>query len=142
MAMRLIVTGVKDGKSCVVREVDCSSEGGAFSTIPVLDLALTELPPRPQGHSSYADLQVPPGRMVWLRVYFAPNEEHGFHHTDTIDCHTIVAGSMELLLDDGAHLLNPGNCAMVNGVDHGWRVGPEGCTSSLMLFGTPSPEGG
>jgi hypothetical protein len=138
--MRLIVTGVKDGKSCVVKEVDCTPQGSGFSTIPTADLALAALPPRPSGHSAFADLQVPPGKMVWLRVNFAPNEEHGFHYTDTIDCHTIVAGAMDLLLDDGPHRLNAGDCAMVTGVDHGWRVGPEGCVSSLQIFGTPKPE--
>jgi quercetin dioxygenase-like cupin family protein len=139
--MRLIVTGVQDGRSCVVRQVDLAGGGGAFATTPMVGYALAELPPREPGRSVYADLQVPPGRMSWLRVCFAPGEEHPFHQTDTIDCHTIVEGSMALLLDDGAHELNVGDCAVVSGVDHGWRVGPEGCTSSLMLFGTPKPSG-
>lgn len=140
--MRLIVTGVKDGRSCVVREVDLAGGGGAFAATPMMDLALAELPPRPVGRGAYADLHVPPGRMSWLRVHFGPGEEHPFHYTDTIDCHTIVEGSMALLLDDGAHELNAGDCAVVNGVDHGWRVGPQGCTSSLLLFGTPTPAEG
>jgi quercetin dioxygenase-like cupin family protein len=138
--MRMIVTGVKHGKSCVVKEIDYGAQGSDFSVEPALAAMVNELPPRPTGNSAFADLQVPPGKIVWQRVSFPPGGEFGFHVTDTIDCHTVVAGSMELLLDDGAHRLEVGDCAMVNGVDHGWRVGPEGCTSSLMLIGTPSPE--
>jgi hypothetical protein len=138
--MRMIVTGTKDGKSCVVREIDYASQGSDFSMTPALEAMMADLPPRPPGNSAFADLGVPPGKVVWQRVSFPPNGEFPFHCTDTIDCHTIVAGSMELLLDDGPHRLGLGDCAMVTGVDHGWRIGPEGCTSSLMLLGTPSPE--
>jgi quercetin dioxygenase-like cupin family protein len=140
--MRMIVTGAMDGRSCVVREIDYGARSSDFSIVPALDAMVAELPPRPPGGSAFADLQVPPGKIVWQRVHFPPGGEFPFHVTDTIDCHTIVAGSMELLLDDGAHRLEVGDCAMVNGVDHGWRVGPEGCTSSLMLIGTPKPEEG
>lgn len=138
--MRLIVTGLEDGRSCVVREVDCTRQDGPFTATRMLDLALGELQPRPPARSKFAELGVPAGQLSWLRVDFAPGEEHPFHHTDTIDCHTIVAGGMELLLDDGAHALGLGDCAVVSGVDHGWRVGPQGCTSSLLILGTPKPE--
>jgi hypothetical protein len=138
--MRMIITGVADGKSCVVRTIDYGAQGGEFSMTPALAEMVADLRPRPAGKSDFADLGVPPGKVVWQRVSFPPNGEFGFHCTDTIDCHTIVAGSMELLLDDGPHRLAVGDCAMVTGVDHGWRVGPDGCTSSLMLLGTPSPE--
>jgi hypothetical protein len=140
--MRTIVTGVKDGRSCVVRVIDGTQQGGGFAMAPLLEAMVAELPPRPAGNSAYADLQVPPGKVVWQRVSFPPGGEFAFHCTDTIDCHTIVAGAIELLLDDGAHRLEVGDCAMVTGVDHGWRVGPDGCTSSLMLLGTPGPEAG
>jgi hypothetical protein len=138
--MRMIVTGEIDGRSCVVREIDYGARGSDFSIVPALDAMVAELPPRPASTCAFADLQVPPGKIVWQRVNFPPGGEFSFHVTDTIDCHTIVAGSMELLLDDGAHRLEAGDCAMVKGVGHGWRVGPEGCTSSLMLIGTPKPE--
>ncbi len=138
--MRLIVTGVKDGQSCVIQEVDCTPAQGAISTTRMLELALAELPPRPVGRSGFVDLGVAPGQMSWLRVNFAPHDHHAFHYTDSIDCHTIVAGAIELLLDDGAHALRPGDSAIVNGVDHGWKAGPEGCTTALMIFGTPKPD--
>ena len=138
--MRMIVTGLKDGKSCVVRDVDYPPQGSEFGITPGVrcDGRRTAAAPcreqrlrRPAGPARQARL---------ARVSFQPGDEFPFHCTDTIDCHTIVAGSMELLLDDGPHRLEAGDCAMVKGVDHGWRVGPEGCTSSLMLIGTPSPD--
>src|SRR5262245_25137014 len=101
--MRLIVTGVRDGRSCVIKEVDCARQGGTFATTRMLDLALAELPSRPPACSAFAELGVPAGHVSWLRVEFAPDDQHPFHYTDTIDCHTIVAGAMDLLLDDGAH---------------------------------------
>jgi hypothetical protein len=137
--MRMIVTGVKDGQSCIVREIDYAAQGNDFAVAPTFDAIVADLPPRPSGKSVFADLQVSPGKVVWQRVTFPPAGAFPFHCTDTIDCHTIVAGWMDLLLDDGPHRLGAGDSAMVTGVDHGWRVGPEGCTSSLMLIGTPKP---
>jgi hypothetical protein len=138
--MRTIITGVEGGKSCVVKIIDHKSQGRDFAIVPALEAMVAELPPRPACRSDFADLGVPPGKVVWQRVSVPPGGEFGFHCTDTIDCHTIVAGSIDLLLDDGPHRLGVGDSAMVTGVDHGWQVGPEGCTSSLMLIGTPSPE--
>jgi hypothetical protein len=33
--------------------------------------------------------------------------------------------------------LSAGDCAVVAGVDHAWRTGPEGCTTSIVIVGTP-----
>jgi quercetin dioxygenase-like cupin family protein len=46
---------------------------------------------------------------------------------------------MELTLDDGTHLLEAGDCVVINGVDHAWRAGPEGCTMGFAVYGTPPP---
>ena len=140
--MRLIVTGVKEGQSCVVREVDCTPQGEGLSTLSALEMPITDLPPRPPGKGAFVDIPVEPGNMAWYRVRFPANQLRRTHHTDTIDCHTIVSGWIELLLDDGAHRLNPGDSAMVTGVDHGWQVGPEDCVVSMLIFGTPKPDGG
>ena len=59
------------------------------------------------------------------------------HHTDSIDCHTVIRGSCALILDDGDHWLEAGDCVIVNGVDHAWRTGPDGCVSSSMFIATP-----
>jgi hypothetical protein len=140
--MRLIVTGVQDGKSCVVQEIDCTPQGEGLSTINALSLQLDALPPRPPGTGEFLDIPVPSGGMSWYRVRFPAGQLRRNHHTDTIDCHTIVDGWIELILDDGHHRLMPGDSAMVTGVDHGWQVGPEDCTVSMIILGTPKPDGG
>jgi mannose-6-phosphate isomerase-like protein (cupin superfamily) len=60
------------------------------------------------------------------------------HHTDSVDFDAIIAGSMDLELDDGIHHLGPGDCVVMNGVDHGWSAGPEGCTALIVSIGSPS----
>jgi hypothetical protein len=46
-----------------------------------------------------------------------------------------VTGSVDLVLDTGALTLQSGDCAVVTGVDHGWRVGPNGCRLSVIILG-------
>jgi quercetin dioxygenase-like cupin family protein len=62
------------------------------------------------------------------------------HHTDTIDFDTVVEGSAVLILDDGRHVLEAGDVAVVTGVDHGWEAGPEGTVFAFVFLGTPSPD--
>jgi hypothetical protein len=62
------------------------------------------------------------------------------HHSDTIDLDFVVSGRIHLVLEDGAHTLEEGDCAVITGVDHAWRVGPEGCTLSVVLLGMPPPQ--
>ena len=138
--MRMIVTGVRDNQSCVVKEIDCTPEGDGMSNMPIFDLKLDELTQRPPGKGDLVDIAVPEGVLRWYRVYFAPNQVWGMHHTDTIDCHTIVAGSIDLILDDGPHRLTTGDSVTVTGVDHGWQAGPEGCATSIVILGTPKPQ--
>jgi hypothetical protein len=139
--MRMIVADIRDGRSCVIEEIDCTpSSDGAMSVLPVLELALDPPPVRPSGVGEYRDLGLPVGSMRWLRTRFPANQRRPVHYTNTIDCHTVVDGWIELLLDDGPHRLMPGDSAIVKGVDHGWQIGPEGCCVSMILLGTPGPD--
>jgi uncharacterized cupin superfamily protein len=61
------------------------------------------------------------------------------HQTNTVDFDIVVAGSVELILDDGTHLLETGDCAVITGVDHAWRAGSSGCTVSAVAVGTRPP---
>jgi hypothetical protein len=137
--MRMIETGVKNGKSCVVREVPIVHEGDDVSVVQFRHLACASLPPRPQGQGEFVDIPVAPGDALFYRVRFPANQLRRVHYTDTIDCHTVVSGSIELLLDDGPHKLDAGDSAIVTGVDHSWKVGPQGCIVSMIVFGTPRP---
>jgi hypothetical protein len=137
--MRMIVSGIRDNRSCVLKEIDCPPQGEGMSTLSLIDLEVGALPPRPPGKSDFVDIPVPVGMLRWYRVRFQPNQMWGMHHTDTIDCHTIVAGSIDLILDDGPHRLTIGDSAIVTGVDHAWQAGPEGCATSIVILGTPKP---
>jgi quercetin dioxygenase-like cupin family protein len=71
---------------------------------------------------------------------FAPNVQMPLHHTDTLDFDIVLAGTVELVLGDGAHRLGPGDSVVVTAVDHSWSTGPEGCTLSIVTVGTPPPK--
>lgn len=138
--MRTIVTGVRDGKSCVVEEIDSTLQGGSMEMLSILDLDVAALPSRPPGRGDFLDIQVPEGGLRCCRVSFPPEQEWAMHHTDTIDFHTVAAGSIDLILDDGPHHLTVGDSVIVSGVDHGWRSGPEGCVTSIIVVATPAPQ--
>jgi len=139
--MRRIVTGVDaSGRSCVVEETTFPDPADA----PVMDVihqTPTSPPPtRPAGIGEDLDLGVPPGIARWILVQGLPGVEAPMHHTDTIDFDTIISGSVELILHDGPHRLEPGDCVVVTGVDHGWKAGPDGWTASVVLIGTAPPQ--
>jgi quercetin dioxygenase-like cupin family protein len=140
--MKTLVAGAaSDGRSCVLSEhslddVPVPGRLNVFST--------TEAPPppRPPGHGLDVDLRVAPGLTRWGVIRWPAGHEAPMHHTDTIDYDTVLAGSLDLILDDGVHHLLPGDCVVVDGVDHAWKAGPEGCTFSVLLLGmTPSGPG-
>lgn len=95
------------------------------------------LPSRPDGQGDLVDLGVAPGQCSWSLWRFDSGAEVSMHHTDTVDFDVIVAGVVELVLDDGSHALNTGDCVVMTGVDHAWRAGPEGCVISGIAIGTP-----
>ena len=137
--MRQIVTGVDDhGRSCVVAETVNPPAGEAVGVHTVFETA-GPAPPRPAGLSGFVDLHVDVGRTRWIMVQWPPGLTAQMHHTDTLDFDACLAGSIELVLDDGPHRLEAGDCAVVTGVDHGWRAGPDGCTMAVLLLGTPPP---
>ncbi len=46
----------------------------------------------------------------------------GMHTTDTVDLDLIIAGEVDLELDDGAEVhLRPGDCVVQNGTRHAWH---------------------
>jgi quercetin dioxygenase-like cupin family protein len=92
---------------------------------------------RPSGQGFLADLGVAPGSIRWSVMQFDPDFEMEKHHTDTLDFDMILEGSVDIVLDDGAHRLGPGDCVVVTGVDHAWKAGPDGFAMSVTVFGTP-----
>jgi hypothetical protein len=143
--VRIVVTGVDaDGRSCVVRDdvltIDQVAPGFAMG-IPYATTT-SPPPPRPRGAAPLIDQGIAPGLTRWMVVDLGPGSETPMHHTDTLDLETVVSGEVDLLLDDGAHRLGPGDLVVLAGVDHAWRAGPQGCRLSAVLIGTPSPSEG
>jgi quercetin dioxygenase-like cupin family protein len=139
--VRKLITGVDaSGHSCIVEEVPLTfAAAGAAGVSSAMLAATSSAPPpsRPPGRANTNDLQVAPGRVSWVVVEYEPNLNIPMHNTDTIDFDIVMEGSVEIGLDDGLHLLEPGDLVVVNGVDHSWTAGPDGCRISVMLIGTP-----
>jgi len=141
--VRILVTGVDtDGRSCVVEERagdDAPFTGGITVTVAA-ETASSPPPPRPAGRAELIPIVRGPGIARWSFVEFPDGLTTAFHHTDSVDFDVILDGSVDLLLDDGAHALHRGDAVVVNGVDHGWETHDEGCRMSVVVIGTPPPE--
>jgi len=142
--MHLMITGVDEhGRSCVTSDGEVTfaggTEGGGFSFADLFSTSTSPPPVRPAGRADFVDLGIKPGLIRWLAVDYAPGAATHRHHTDTIDFGVVLSGSVELILDDGAHQLGAGACVVMNGVDHEWRAGPTGCRLSVLSIGTPPP---
>jgi ketosteroid isomerase-like protein len=62
----------------------------------------------------------------------------GMHVTDTIDYDIILSGQLTLILDDGEHVLTPGDAVIMRGDRHAWRN--DGDEPALMAAATVSTE--
>ena len=138
--MRLVVAGVDaDGRSCALRseEAEFAEVAPGLAWFGVFATSQTPPPARPPGHGELVDLGVAPGICSWALWQFEPGGEYQMHHTDTLDFDVIAEGSVELVLDDGVHPLVPGDGVVMQGVDHAWHAGEQGCVISAVAIGTP-----
>ena len=136
--MRQLVTGIDaDGRSCIASEkvIEASDEIAVETPYETPSAP----PPRPVGNADSHDVALAPGAVRVLLVQWPAGFHVPMHHTDSVDVNTVVAGSIDLLLDDGPHTLHVGDTAVVTGVDHGWTAGPDGATTTGVLLGTPVP---
>lgn len=140
--MRVLVTGVDaEGRSCVVREAleFAPSPDGALRFAIAHRTESAPPPPRPEGRAGLLDLGVAPGFATWAVLEYEPGRAYEMHHTDSVDFDVVLEGTIDLVLHDGAHALRAGDGVVMNGVDHGWRAGPDGCRLSVVSIGTPPP---
>ncbi|UXA17162.1 cupin domain-containing protein [Mycobacterium sp. SMC-4] len=141
--MRTLITGTDAaGRSCVVSDGELTLDELAPGFAMGVPYATTASPPpaRPAGSAPLIDQGIAPGLVRWMVVDLGAGSETPMHHTDTLDLQTVMSGTVELILDDGAHPLEPGDLVVLTGVDHAWRAGPDGCQLSAVLVGTPSPQ--
>lgn len=58
-----------------------------------------------------------------------------WHTTETIDYGFVLRGRIELLLDDGAHVLEAGDVIVQRATRHAWRnPGPDDCEIAFVLI--------
>jgi len=76
-----------------------------------------------------------PGSTKWILTEMGPGLRAPMHATPTVDYAVILAGQVELGLEDGSVMLHAGDAVLVNGVRHGWHAGPDGCVIATVLVG-------
>jgi mannose-6-phosphate isomerase-like protein (cupin superfamily) len=135
MTVRRVVTGEVDGRSRVV------SDSAAPDTLWCTEVWTTSAA-QPYGADPGDEtrpLNPPAGSTAW-RVATVPPDAgpraplpagamkaigevgaDGFHMTSTVDFVFILDGPVELVLDDGAVSLQPGDCVVQRGTNHAWR---------------------
>ena len=146
--MKLVVVGTDaDGRSSVVAsqivEGHAEPVGGGFAVeqLRASGVHPEALPPGATDRE-VADVGVPPGGDVWLRVTAEPGAHYGMHRSHSVDYDVVIAGELTLELEDGAITLHPGDAVLLTGQVHGWRSGPEGCTYAVVLTDArPDGEG-
>jgi hypothetical protein len=134
--MQHVVTGLDaEGRSCVVsrRDIDTDPATGPFEIVASTD----QLPPRLSEmlveQVPAMDVGIEPAGTKWLIVKWQPRVEAMLHRTDTLDYDIVLTGQVTVVLEQGEEELHPGDSVVIPGVLHGWRAGPDGCTSSTVM---------
>jgi quercetin dioxygenase-like cupin family protein len=138
--MRRLITGIDvNGRSCVVSQDDLAMSPVGSDFRIGIPFATDTAPPvaRPRGSADLIDQALAPGLVRWMVVEYGADACTPMHHTDTLDLETVLSGSVDLVLDDGAHHLEAGDLVVMTGIDHAWKAGPDGCTINVILVGTP-----
>ena len=148
--MRRFITGVNAaGRSCVLEETDIVPSPVAgipgFSNASLYTSA-TGPPARPGGNGAFVDLHMAPGAVRWMVVEHASPGTYGpqnftaeLHYADALYLICVLRGSIEMRLEDDVVQLEPGDCVVLPGVDHGYTAGAGGCRMLVAQVGTPPP---
>jgi len=151
MQLRKIITGVDDqGRSCIIEECDVTpTPVPTMPEVAVQALYRTDEsppPPIPPHNSVEVPHVLPPGHLRWSVVQHfplpegsEPNVSTEMHYSHTLDLFIVVAGSTTMVLDTVERELFPGDCVVMNGVDHAMVTGPNGSTLVTATLGT-QPE--
>jgi hypothetical protein len=105
MSGRLLITGVDaSGRSCAARDepVTLQGDAGRGGLLYSVLYSAPSLPSIAAGGrvADLLDLVVTPGALRWTMIEYAPGAEFAMHHTDTVDFDVVLAGSVDLILDD------------------------------------------
>jgi quercetin dioxygenase-like cupin family protein len=141
---RVLVTGVDAaGRSCVIQQSpvtlqDAGTDGLSYALLYAASSA--SIADSGGRQADWFDLGLAAGAIRWTIVEYAPGMSFSMHHTDSVDLDTVMSGSVELTLDDGAHQLAEGDCVVMTGVDHAWHAGPDGCRLGVLAIGVTPPR--
>jgi mannose-6-phosphate isomerase-like protein (cupin superfamily) len=148
MSMRLLVVGVDaSGRSFLAKQSDVAAgpipglPGSASASL----FATNQSPPpaSPPGVGKFTGNTLPPGHVTWFfvehqpRAADAPAPTTELHYRNAIDLVSILEGGGDMLLGDGPHPVQAGDCIVMAGTDHRLRPGPQGCRLLAFAIGTP-----
>ncbi len=141
---RRVVTAVnKDGKSAIAsdgpipQEASFSKAGvGSGGDHWIISRVPVDLADQRDALQGYTIKSWPsPGEVIARMITWLPGFEFPMHRSDTLDVFFVIAGQIELLLDEGATVVRPGDTVIQCGTNHGWRVvGNEPCTIAGVLI--------
>lgn len=131
MPVRRVVTGEVDGRSRVVIDDEaprtwCDEIWSTSADEPLgTDPGTTPRPVEvPAGGTGWRMVSLPPDAEMRARLAERSTEGvdgDGFHRTQTIDYVVVLDGPLELVLDDGSVVLEPGDCVVQRETNHAWR---------------------
>ncbi|MGW1029030.1 cupin domain-containing protein [Streptomyces sp. NPDC002577] len=137
MTVRRVITDEVDGKSRILTDSEAPN-----IWCDEIWMATPELPYGCDSGAGPQPLQPAPGAAYFRIVSLDPDhvvraalaqvseqqgeihqdiDAEGFHQTDTIDYLFILDGPVELILDEGSTILQPGDCVVQRGTRHAWR---------------------
>jgi mannose-6-phosphate isomerase-like protein (cupin superfamily) len=91
----------------------------------------------PAGGTRWRLVSLPPDTVMRAALAEQKTEgvdAQGFHATKTVDYVYILDGSVELELDEGSVVLQPGDCVVQRGTKHAWRNRNEGPIRLLTVM--------
>ena len=150
MPTRRIVTEEVDGRSRVLSDEVLSSPYGldeVWETTPDNPLGAPGGDPVLEplaGNSLFRVYALPPDAVMRAALLANPSEgisADGFHRTQTIDYVFVLDGPVELVLDEGSVVVQPGDCVVQRETNHAWRNhGDRPIRLVAVLTGTPRKD--
>lgn len=129
--VRRVVTEVVNGRSRVVQDGPAPTGWceELWVTTPAAPYGLdpTQVEPSlepPAGGTRFRIATLPPDAVMRAALAEQQTEgvdAQGFHATNTVDYVFILDGPVELELEEGSVLLQPGDCIVQRGTKHAWR---------------------
>jgi quercetin dioxygenase-like cupin family protein len=141
---RRVVTGFNEaGKSIIAQ--DAPAPRAAVYDFPgdASGFQAWSLAPVPADLSNFSDPMVngyhqnapPRGGVVARVTTWYPGSGYPMHTTETIDFGIVLSGRLELGLEDGSTILEPGDFVVQRNTPHSWKVvGDQPCTVAFVLI--------